>query len=98
MEKRINDFNLITKYVNRFFDNRDFIYCQINNYSKLSNFISKKNIVIDEELSEMLLEECDKINSMFKFFSSSNVLVRLLDFNNLNSLLDMYCFKNNEGC
>ena len=43
----------------------------------------------------MLLEECDKINSMFKFFSSSNVLVRLLDFNNLNSLLDMYCFKNN---
>lgn len=95
MEKRINDFNLITKYVNRFFDNRDFIYCQINNYSKLSNFISKKNIVIDEELSEMLLEECDKINSMFKFFSSSNVLVRLLDFNNLNSLLDMYCFKNN---
>lgn len=95
MEKRINDFNLITKYVNRFFDNRDFIYCQINNYSKLSNFICKKNIVIDEELSEMLLEECDKINSMFKFFSSSNVLVRLLDFNNLNSLLDMYCFKNN---
>lgn len=95
MEKRINDFNLITKYVNRFFDNRDFIYCQINNYSKLSNFISEKNIVIDEELSEMLLEECDKINSMFKFLSSSNVLVRLLDFNNLNSLLDMYCFKNN---
>ena len=95
MEKRINDFNLIVNYVNRFFDNREFIYCQINNYSKLSSFINKKKIVLDEELSEMLLEESDKINSMFNILNTSNVLVRLLEYKNLNSLLDVYCLKNN---
>ena len=94
MEKRISNGDLLINYINRYFDNREFIFCQISNYSKLSSYISKKNIVVDEELCEVLLMN-DKINKLFSILKSSNILVRLLDYKNLTNLLDMYCIKNN---
>lgn len=92
MEKRISNGDLLINYINKYFDNREFIFCQLNNYSKLSSYISKKKIIIDDEVSELLLSN-EKISKMFKLLNP--VLVRLLEYRNLNSLLDMYCIKNN---
>lgn len=89
------EINKVLNYIETYFKEDKFSSAQLENVKKLSAFLSKNNIVIGELESETLLEKSRKLNYMFQKLSDESLLVRLNNYSNMVTLLDIYCQKNN---
>lgn len=89
-----DDIKSTISYVNRYFSRSELSNNQFENCARLSSFLKKNNIVIGDIEAEKLLE-CPRISNMFRILDLAGILVRVGQFLNLSSLLEMYCIKNN---
>lgn len=88
------DIKKTLNYVNRYFSKSELSNNQFENCIRLSSFLKKNNITIGDIEAEKLLEN-SKINNMLKSLELAGILIRVGQFFNLSSLLEMYCIKNN---
>lgn len=89
-----DDIKNTISYVNRYFSKSELSNNQFDNCIRLSSFLKKNNIVIGDIEAEKLLE-CPRISNMLRSLELAGILIRVGQFINLSSLLEMYCIKNN---
>ena len=68
---------------------------QLENCKKLNSFLTKNKINIEELESEILLEQSLKLNLMFNVLERLSLLMKVNNYPNMITLLDIYCQKNN---
>ena len=84
----------IIAYINRYFSNSDNSKIVYNDFVRLSSFIKRNNITVGEIESDKLLKN-DIIKNGLGILYRADILVRLSNFYNLNSLVELYCLRNN---
>ena len=80
----------ILNFINENFVDSDKYKTQLENSLKLSNYLKQNNYSVGEVESDKLLEKSPKLNHMFQIIYLADKLVKVSDFNNLSTLLEIY--------
>lgn len=80
----------ILNFINENFVKSDKYKTQLENTLKLSNFLKENNYSVGEVEADKLLEHSPKLNHMFNIIYLADKLVKVSNFNNLATLLEIY--------
>lgn len=80
----------ILEFINQNFIDSDKYKIQLENSLKLSNYLKQNNYSIGEVEADKLLEQSSKLNHMFNIIYLADKLVKISNFNNLATLLEIY--------
>lgn len=80
----------ILNFINKNFVDSDKYKTQLENSLRLSNYLKEKKYSIGEVEADKLLEKSPKLNHMFQIIYLADKLVKISNFNNLATLLEIY--------
>ena len=84
----------VIEFIEKNFNTESNYDSQFKNAVKLSNFLKLNNITIGEIGAEKLLSKSVKLNDMFKSIYLADKLIKVFQYNNMISLLEIYCASN----
>ena len=90
-----DDVNLIVEYIEKTFDDTPNSNNQMSNMVKLSNFLNKNSLFIEELECEKLLNRSKKLSNTLHALYLAGILVRINNYSNLITLFQIYCAENN---
>lgn len=88
------EMNKLQAYIDRYFSDKNLSNAQLENCIKLSNYVKRNNLFIGDIEAEKILEN-KKVSTMFKILDENKILLRVGQYFNLSTLLELYCAKNN---
>lgn len=81
----------VLNYIEKNFSTESNLETQLKNCYKLSKYLKENDIIIGEIGAEKLLSKSDKLNNMFKNIYLADKLIKVCQYINMVSLLEVYC-------